>query len=229
MRRMILGATILALSGLAAFSCTIYSTVSLGGLGSDGGTVNNGCRNVLTNLNACGACMEEQAGSAADQLCAQNKYANAISAMEGCAKSRSVDNNDCSDFFPPADASLSNATTPEALTNNIELKIGQKCEEVCQYVFVSYSACGKTVQLAEAGACGSCITEKCRSELVTAKRKGGIASAPLVACGHNAANDCIGPTDCSTVHYKPDAGYSNEMKDVYDCVILRCTDDCPGL
>jgi hypothetical protein len=210
-------------------SCTIFASVSLSGLESDGGTVNNGCRNLLTTVNACGACMEQQAGGYANQLCTQNKYARTLSDMEACAKEPAVDNYECNTFFPASDASISTATTPEALASNIEVQIGNNCEAQCQYVFLTYSGCSsKTVQLATATTCGTCITNNCRAELVKAKRGGGISSAPLVACGRS-GNDCVGAPDCSQIKYKPDAGYSNEMKAVLDCVATQCTGVCPGL
>lgn len=229
MRRFFLVSVVLAMTASTVWSCTIFTAVSLGGLESEGGVSNNGCRNTLAAVSACGACMETQAGAVADQLCAQNKYANTLSDMETCAKNPSVGSSACSDFFPAPDASISSSTTPAALQSNIEVLIGKNCEAQCQYVFISYQGCsGTTVRLEEATACGKCITEQCRAQLVTARNKGGIASAPLTACGKS-DQDCLGSPDCSGLTVKPDAGYSAEMQSVFSCVKSACTGICPGL
>ncbi len=224
---------LLALSASGVLSCTIFATVSLSGLESDGGTVNNGCRNVLTGVNACGACMEENAGPYANQLCSQNKYSATLSDMEECAKNPEYGSYSCRTFFPASDASISTATTPEALASNIEVVIGKNCETKCQYVYLTYPGCqDKSVELATATPCGACITESCRAQLVKAAKGGGISNAPLTACGR-AEKDCKGAPDCSGIAYKPDAGYSAEMKAVLDCVAAQCgssgSNQCPGL
>ncbi len=229
MRRLFFAGALLSITASTVLSCTIFTTVSLSGLESEGGVSNNGCRNVLTAVSACGACMETQAGAVADQLCAQNKYAITLSDMETCAKDPRVGSSACSDFFPASDASISGSTDPAALQSNIEVLIGKNCEAQCQFVYITYTGCsGKTVRLEEATACGKCITEQCRGPLVTARNKGGISSAPLTACGKS-DQDCQGSPDCSGLTVKPDAGYSGEMLSVFSCVKSACSGICPGL
>ena len=225
-----------ALPGLlliATASCTIYATASLGGLGPDGGgAVNNGCRNVLTNVNACGACMEQAAGAAADQLCPQRKGSTTLVDMEDCAQKPELGSSACSTFFPASSAAISSATTPDALESNIEVLIGKSCELQCQKVSIGFSGCkGATVKL-ESHPCGKCMTESCQAELIKTYRSGGIPKTTLVDCGKT-SDDCptTAPT-CDTIK-NPGTSYTADAKALFTCIVQKCGSagdaSCPGL
>lgn len=221
----------LALAPGALVSCTIYASTSLSGLGDGNGKDSgvdayNGCRNVLTTVSACGACLEANAGTYANSLCKINSNASVLSDMEDCAKDPSVANYNCGTFFPQSDAAISTANTEPALVSNMKVATGKGCENVCQYAFLTYSGCnGETKQIVSATNCGACITEKCRAELAACYKKSDLDKTPITSCAAN-ANDCVTPSCAELVAAKPDAGYSACSITAYACVKSLCATDC---
>jgi hypothetical protein len=222
---------VLALLPGALVSCTIYASTSLSGLGDGNGKDSgvdayNGCRNILTTVSKCGECLEGNAGDYANALCAHNSNATILSDMEDCAKDPSVTNYNCGTFFPQSDAALSSADSEPALTSNIKVTAGKGCESSCQYAFLTYSGCsGQTKQIAEAGACGACITEKCRAELAACVKKSDLDKDPITACAAN-SNDCVTPTCTELINAKADGGYSACSLTAYTCVKAQCATEC---
>jgi len=222
----------LALLPGALVSCTIYASTSLSGLGEgnkdSGVDAYNGCRTVVTGISACGACLEGNAGAYANALCGHNSGATILSDMEDCAKDPSVNNYNCGSFFPQSDASISTADSEPALISNIRVTAGIGCESSCQYAFLTYSGCsGQTKQIAEAGACGACITETCRPELAACLKKSDLDTTPITTCASN-SNDCVTPSCAQLNALVADGGNHSACSiAAYACVKSKCANDCP--
>lgn len=214
-------------------ACSLYVFSQVNGLGNvdggaDGAVTNNGCRNILTNVSACGACMEQVAGDTANKLCDKNAGSYVLSDMETCAKDPSVNTFECDTFFPPPDASLSSTQDEAAYASNIRVLVGGSCESVCQFCDVTYSGCqGKTVAISSATACGNCVVQKCRDVLVPVCRNSQVPRTEIAACARN-SNDCVGAPDCSgVVNASADGGYDDGSLAIFDCIKTKCASDCP--
>ncbi len=233
--RVILGLAVASMAVTGPLACSLYVFSQVNGLGNgadggdtDGQVTNNGCRDILTNLGACGKCMEDNAGTMADNLCGKNPNSYVLTDMESCATDPSVNNFDCDTFFPKSDASISNADDEAAYASNIRVLVGGACESVCQFCDITYSGCsGKSVKISTATQCGQCIVNDCRDVLVPACRNGQVPRTEIGNCAKD-AGDCVGAPDCSdVVNAGADGGYDDASLAIFSCIKTTCSGYCP--
>lgn len=228
----VLGLALVGASGSACTAITLaewngYTSTDAGSEAGSTGAMTACNANYLSNLSACGACMESNCAQYIALACTIDAGSSyelpwVDQNLIPCAKDTSVIGSNCY-FFLGNKGSISPSGDPAAIENNLEVCLKGACSDTCQTCPLSYAGCPGTSVKLESTTCGQCIATQCQTQL--AKCCGDVATDAIYACARTAAS-CNGDGNCAGIL---DAGSSPSMctTQVYSCIQTNCNGSCP--
>jgi hypothetical protein len=226
----------IVLSAIALFSvgCTAFVAANLS---NTNGTVENklgGCFNLSDTT--CGQCIANNCEDPTNptqpvslaKVCQLNQYSSIISAASECSGTASVSDYNCQDMFIDGGTYATSIDNEQAAVNNVKQCITQKCATSCSRCAVEVPTCGSdTIDLLEAGACGSCIDRMmnapngpCQALMLQGSCY-AYSQDPIATCA--VPSGSCQNADCTEMS-SPDAGA------LYQCLWSHCglTSNCPS-
>jgi len=219
-----------AIAAAALVGCTAFVAANLSGTS---GTVQHyvgGCFKLEDTT--CAECIANNCENPDDpskpvslqKVCQLDQYATVIGDTQECVKNPSVDSYYCNDLFVSGGTYATSIDDESAAVNNVKKCITDNCTASCSRCVVQVPTCGNdTVDLLEAGSCGTCIDQvmnqpggACQSFILQGDSCYTYQGGPIAACAVPSGS-CETP-DCGALQ-AADAG-------INACLWANCGSTC---